>query len=67
MGLLNATEMNQGTYCFLVIGAKKPQVLLETINVQLHARLDTNRHMLDDELCGRFDRIGRLAGGTLEG
>jgi hypothetical protein len=56
-GLLNATEMNQGTYCFLVVGAKKPQVIIETGGQVPSARLDTNRHMMPDGFCDFLDKL----------
>lgn len=62
-GLLNATELNQGTHCFLAIGAKKPRVLLSTVQNRPRAMLDTNRTMIDDEACNRF-RLLSLATGT---
>lgn len=57
LGILNATEMNQGTYCFLALGFKKPQVLLNTATDTPTARLDTNRHMLPDEFCSWIDKL----------
>lgn len=54
LGLLNATEMNQGTYCFLDLGWKKPQVLMSGSFENPRAELDTNRHMTPDSDCARF-------------
>ena len=56
-GLLNATENNQGTYCFLTVGFKKPQVILKMVNQQQTAELDTNRHMLPDGFCDILDKL----------
>jgi Right handed beta helix region len=61
-GLLNATEMNQGTYCFLILGAKKPRVIIDQLATGPRARLDTNRHLLDDEFCERFRSISSATG-----
>lgn len=54
LGLLNATEMNQGTYCFLDLGWKKPQILLSGTAEAPRAELDTNRHIIPDGICARF-------------
>jgi hypothetical protein len=54
-GILNATELNQGTHCFLVIGLKKPRVVAG--GAQGVGMLDTNRHLLTDEFCATFQRI----------
>ena len=51
VGLLNATELNQGDHCFVVLGAKKPRVVMEGNFENPTFRLDTNRHLLDDDLC----------------
>lgn len=61
-GLLNATELNQGTYCFLVLGSKKPRVLIEE-GEKMQARLDTNRHMIPDYICARFSKLTAAFGG----
>jgi hypothetical protein len=61
-GILNATEMNQGDYCFLALGLKKPRVILETVGDVSTARLDTNRHLVPEELCTLFDRMSRRMG-----
>lgn len=60
-GILNATELNQGTYCFLVLGAKKPRVLIEDGETP-RAILDTNRHMIPDYLCARFQKLSAAFG-----
>jgi hypothetical protein len=60
--LLNTTEMNQGTYCFLILGAKKPRVIIDQLATGPRARLDTNRHLLDDEFCERFRSISSATG-----
>lgn len=52
LGYLNATEMNQGTHCFLRIGARKPRI----VPVANRFLLDTNRHVVDDRLCVNFDQ-----------
>jgi hypothetical protein len=54
VGILNATELNQGTYCFLDLGLKKPQVVMSGSVENPRARLDTNRHMIPDAFCARF-------------
>jgi hypothetical protein len=59
LGLLNATEMNQGTYCFLALGPKKPQVLMTGPADARVPLLDTNRHMIADALCGRWTLMSR--------
>jgi hypothetical protein len=59
LGLLNATEMNQGTYCFLALGPKKPQVLMTGPAEARVPVLDTNRHMIADALCGRWTALSR--------
>lgn len=53
-GLLNATELNQGTHCFLVLGAKKPRVIMGGTPEDPTAVLDTNRHMITDSVCSSF-------------
>lgn len=60
-GLLNATEMNQGDYCFLTLGNKKPRIIGGSAGGQ--SMLDTNRHMIPDNLCGIFRKLS-LAFGT---
>lgn len=57
LGILNATELNQGTHCFLALGKKMPRVLIEE-GEKLTAMLDTNRHMIPDYLCARLRAIG---------
>lgn len=52
-GYLNATEMNQGTHCFLRLGSKKPRVIGSSDEIAL----DTNRHVADDKLCAAFDKL----------
>ncbi|MGH6612690.1 right-handed parallel beta-helix repeat-containing protein [Sphingomonas sp.] len=56
-GILNATELNQGDYCFLVLGKKKPRVLIDTTAAGTVAYLDTNRHTIDEDYCAKFQRI----------
>jgi len=54
-GILNATELNQGDYCFLTLGVKKPRVLRHGFIDDLPAYvLDTNRHTLPDPFCAGF-------------
>lgn len=62
-GLLNATEMNQGTHCFLSVGAKKPRIVMDTASVRPRPVLDTNRTMIDDDACNLFRQFS-LANGT---
>jgi hypothetical protein len=62
LGLLNATELNQGTYCFLALGAKKPRVIMGGTVEQPTAWLDTNRHMIMDEFCGSFLKLSGAFG-----
>jgi hypothetical protein len=54
LGLLNATEQNQGDFCFLAVGAKKPRIRMMTGDDGQRPVLDTNRHTLPDRLCARF-------------
>lgn len=54
LGLLNATEQNQGDFCFLAIGAKKPRIRMITENDVERPVLDTNRHTLPDGFCAPF-------------
>jgi hypothetical protein len=63
LGLLNATEMNQGTYCFLVLGNKKPRVLLNGAPAGATAELDTNRHTITEKFCARFRALSRSSDG----
>jgi hypothetical protein len=56
LGLLNATENNQGTHCFLRIGWKKPRVI-DPHGERRGIRLDTNRHVLNEHFCARYDEI----------
>lgn len=66
VGLLNATEMNQGDYCSLVLGMKRPQIL--TGNPAMTAVLDSNRHMMPDNRCAvfrRFDAGNRVPPGGM--
>lgn len=50
-GLLNASEMNQGTHCFLTVGFKKPRIRLVDGERPV---LDTNRHTILDRQCAAF-------------
>ena len=61
-GLLNATELNQGDYCFLALGGKKPRILTSVIEQQITAVLDTNRHTLPDGFCSVFRNISTQSG-----
>jgi hypothetical protein len=58
-GLLNATELNQGSYCFLVLGKKKPRVLLNGAQPGTTAELDTNRHTISEKFCASFRALSR--------
>ena len=59
-GFLNATEMNQGTHCFLTLGYKKPQILIDETADTPTAWLDTNRHLAPDSDCDNFRKLSRL-------
>lgn len=59
-GLLNASEMNQGTHCFLTIGLKKPRIVF----VEERPVLDTNRHLIDEDVCEDFFEASTLLGTT---
>ena len=58
-GLLNATELNQGDYCFLTLGWKKPRVIVNIPGAVVDARLDTNRHTIPEGNCDRFFEMSR--------
>lgn len=45
-GIMNATEMNQGTHCFLRLGAYKPRLVQNPNNSEALPVLDTNRTLL---------------------
>ena len=60
LGILNATEMNQGTYCFISLGFKKPRIILTGSEKDPRATLDTNRHMAPDALCARWRALSRF-------
>ncbi|WP_296425893.1 right-handed parallel beta-helix repeat-containing protein [Yoonia sp.] len=59
-GLFNATEMNQGTHCFLTLGVKKPRIIIDDTAEVPTAWLDTNRHTIPDEYCARFQALSRI-------
>ncbi len=62
LGLLNATEMNQGTYCFLALGFKKPRIIIDEEAEEPRATLDTNRHLLDEDRCEGFLELSSSIG-----
>jgi hypothetical protein len=49
MGYMNATQDNQGTHCFAILGTLKPEVRVGGNT----AVIDTNRHMVPDFWCER--------------
>jgi len=55
-GLLNATELNQGTHCFLRLGPKQPQIRPNPGN-DGELVLDTNRHLILDQNCEDYFEI----------
>ncbi|MEP6267092.1 MAG: right-handed parallel beta-helix repeat-containing protein [Paracoccaceae bacterium] len=63
-GLMNATEMNQGTHCFLRLGPWQPRIRRHPFNAERPPVLDTNRTLvgsvselfLDRGVCDVFFR-----------
>jgi hypothetical protein len=52
MGLMNATENNQGTHCFRILGFLRPM-----IQSTVAATLRTNRHIVPEAWCERQFRL----------
>jgi hypothetical protein len=63
-GFLNATEMNQGTFCFLHFGLKKPRLIDDPQDDTDIPRqiLDTNRHIAPDSACAAFRLVSSVVG-----
>jgi hypothetical protein len=63
-GIMNATEMNQGTHCFLCLGFYKPRLVPNPNNTDALPVLDTNRTLLGSlgegsrfRVCDEFFRL----------
>lgn len=54
IGLFNDTSHNQGTHCFFHWGLAEPRIKLTGAPDELSAELDTNRHLVPEDLCGIF-------------
>ncbi len=63
-GLMNATENNQGTHCFLRLGLKKPRVMPnpDPTSDLVPIWLDTNRNFVPDQLCSALDELNYVIG-----
>jgi hypothetical protein len=61
MGILNATENNLGTHCFLRLGLKKPRIV-DVNGGETDLHLDTNRQVIAENLCSIYDQLSRSVG-----
>lgn len=49
LGIMNATQNNQGTHCFAIIGTLLPQITVGGVPMNI----DTNRHLVPEFWCSR--------------
>jgi hypothetical protein len=60
LGIMNATQNNQGTHCFAIMGSLLPQITIGGAPTNI----DTNRHLVPEFWCSRR---GNLTGGLNTG